>query len=245
MQATFGGVFLKTIRYIFPRRCVICDRPLLAGEDGVCRYCEDARPVPIGGIRCLKCSKPIRDERTEYCRDCASGLHCYERGVALYEYGAVRESILRFKNAGRPGYGEWFAGEILRLNGDELRSFGAEALVPIPLSPARERKRGYNQAAILAGTLSKGLSMPVREDLLRRLNTGREQKSLSAGGRRNNSINSFISKQNDVKLKSVILVDDVYTTGSTMDAASAALLEGGAEHVYFVTLAIGNPDGLS
>ncbi len=237
----YKKLYHSFVELLWPSRCLSCDRPLLKGEDGFCRHCLSKKPEPIRGPRCYRCSKPVSSETIEYCTQCTSFLHAYERGFAAFSYATVQEMILRYKNAGRPGYADWFSGQICAEFLDELKDLHADALIPIPLLRKKEWKRGYNQSGLIAERLGKALEIPVYEDALRNVKTGGEQKGMSSYGRRNNSKNAFILYKNDVKLKTVILVDDVYTTGSTMDAAAAALKEGGTEQVYFVTIAIGNP----
>ncbi len=122
---------------------------------------------------------------------------------------------------------------------DLLRSWNPDALVPIPLHKTRKRKRGFNQAQLLAEKLGKRLEIPVEKRILERTKKTGPQKELNDVQRRANLKNAFQVRQNDVRLKRIVLVDDIYTTGSTIDAAAAVLLEHGAEKVYFLTICIG------
>ena len=122
---------------------------------------------------------------------------------------------------------------------DELERLKADALIPIPLHPAKEKKRGYNQALILAEEISKATRIPVLKDYLIRPKRTKNQKSLGRKDRQNNMKKAFQLHGNDVKLETVILVDDIYTTGNTIGAAAAVLKSVGVEHVYFISLATG------
>lgn len=122
---------------------------------------------------------------------------------------------------------------------DLLRSWNPDALVPIPLHKTRKRKRGFNQAQLLAEKLGKRLEIPVEKRILERTKKTGPQKELNDVQRRANLKNAFQVRQNDVRLKRIVLVDDIYTTGSTIDAAAAVLLEHGAEKVHFLTICIG------
>lgn len=221
---------------IFPRRCPICDD--FTGDRLICKRCRMV-PRTVTDPRCIKCGKHIEDDSVQYCADCRINKKNFVAGVALYEYDSVSDSINRFKNGGRTEYSEFYTKEIIRKYKDVLRSYNADALVPIPLSAAKEKRRGYNQAELLAQGLSGSLSIPVRNDILIRVGRTKEQKKLTHEERQNNLVGSFHMAENDVKLKTIILVDDVYTTGSTMNEAARILLTGGVERVYFVTLAIG------
>jgi ComF family protein len=114
-----------------------------------------------------------------------------------------------------------------------------DMLIPVPCSAQRLRKRGYNQAALLARKLAQSTQIPVREDLLERTKDTNAMRSMSALERQNNLKKAFHVYGNGVRLKSIMLIDDIYTTGATIDACSGALLGAGAKEVNFLTLAIG------
>ena len=112
-------------------------------------------------------------------------------------------------------------------------------MVPIPLHTSKLRSRGYNQATLLAEEISKGTGIPVREDILIRVRKTASQKKMDHITRQNNMKKAFHMVKNDVKLKTIILVDDVFTTGNTIESAAAELKRGGVEKVFFIALAIG------
>lgn len=231
---------IDILRLLYPPKCCICERPLLRSEEDFCASCADKRPIKITGHRCFRCSKPLTDKAAEYCADCEKG-HEYERGWALYEYASVRDLVLKYKNQNRRSIATFFSREIVSEYGEEIRLLCPDALLPVPLSLSKERKRGYNQAEILARQIGKALSVPVLTDVLARESGGKQQKILGVSGRRNNSKNTFILYRNDVKLNSVVIVDDVYTTGNTIDAAAQVLKEAGVKKIYFLTVAVGAP----
>ncbi len=187
----------------------------------------------------MKCSKPLLDEEKEYCRDCEKNTHFYVQGRALYEYGSVAKGIYRFKYKGKKRYGEVFGREMALYLGDYIRRIGADALVPVPVYGPKMRRRGYNQAQVLAQSLGRQLDMPVRADLVRRIRNTRALKMLNPKERLNNLKNAFILEGNGVKLNTIIIVDDIYTTGSTIDAMSEVLLAAGVRNIYYIALAIG------
>ena len=112
-------------------------------------------------------------------------------------------------------------------------------LVPVPCSAQRIRKRGYNQAAVLAEKLSEIAQIPVDGDVLKRSKDTKAMRTMSASERQNNLKKAFHAYGNSVRLKSIMLIDDIYTTGATVDACAQALLEAGAKEVSFLTFAIG------
>ena len=111
-------------------------------------------------------------------------------------------------------------------------------IVPVPLHPRKKRNRGFNQAAYLAERLSGFCGIPWREDVVRKVRNTRSQKKLNAAKRRQNLKNAY-QVTADITGLSVLVVDDVYTTGSTMDAMAQCLLEAGAKEVYFLTVCAG------
>lgn len=225
------------IDLFFPRRCPMCDGVLPLGEL-ICAECakELRRVMPP---YCLKCGKPIADAGKEFCPDCQSNVHLYREGRALYEYRAVRASIYRFKYRGRYEYAAFYGKALAEGMEAVIRRWQPDALVPVPLHKARKRKRGYNQAEALARVLGKTLDIPVDTTLIQRVKKTTPQKQLNRQMRQNNLKKAFKIDRNDVKLNTIIIIDDIYTTGSTIDAMASALLEAGIQNIYFIALAIG------
>lgn len=223
---------------LYPQRCPVCDRCLPYGQN-VCVDCENVLKR-VEPPRCIICGKHITAESGRaLCYDCSVRIHEFDSGISLYEYAEMSDIIYAFKNGNRPEYGAKFAHEIVTYLGNVLKNYNAECLIPIPLHEDKMKVRGYNQSLLLAKGLSRELSIPVRNDILFRISNTSQQKKLNNEQRQENVKKAFHMVQNGVKLKSVILVDDVYTTGNTMDAAAYALKRGGVEEVHFVTIAIG------
>ncbi len=222
---------------LFPRRCPVCDRVQPAGRL-ICPDCE-AGLHKINSPFCKKCGKPLLDEQSEYCGDCARGKHRYLEGRALYEYPAVRRSLYRFKYGGRREYAEYYGRELAAHLKEAILRWEPDALVPVPLHRARRRERGYNQAEALARVLGKALGIPVRSRLVKRVKKTLPQKRLDRRMRQNNLKRAFKISGNVVKLNTIIIIDDIYTTGSTIDAVASALQEAGVSRIYYISLAIG------
>lgn len=124
--------------------------------------------------------------------------------------------------------------------GEFIRRVSPDVLVPVPLHRKKLKSRGYNQAACLARALGKNLGLPMDEKLVKRIRNTAPMKRLNPTERQNNLKKAFIIGRNDVKLYDrVILVDDIYTTGTTLDEIAALLKAGGVSEVYCVTLACG------
>lgn len=224
--------------WFFPRHCPICDTVLSGRGKYICDECREI-PRMIKPPRCICCGKHVQEAEQVRCRDCGGRKRSFERGIALYEYSSVHDSIHAYKNLGRMEYSEFYGDEIRRYLLPSINRMNADALIPMPLHASKLRSRGYNQATLLAEEISKGTGIPVREDILIRVKKTKAQKKMDHLTRQNNMKKAFHMVQNDVKLKTVILVDDVFTTGNTIDAAAEELKRGGIEKVFFVALAIG------
>lgn len=228
----------KILDFFYPARCPACDGVLNFGMRGLCSSCKGSF-VRIKEPYCLKCGKGMEKEGEEYCADCREKAHFYKQGRALYEYSSVKESIYRFKYRGRQEYGEFYAEEIEKYLGKIIGFWKPDIITAVPLHITRERKRGYNQAALIAEALGRRMGIPVNTRLVKRIKKTKPQKELTARQRQNNLKKAFKIRGNDVKLSTIIVIDDIYTTGSTIDAMSCVLQEAGIETVYFIAIAAG------
>ena len=235
---TYKGIE-RVLDLIYPPRCPVCNEVVAISDGGVCPECKDKFHY-VEEPYCLKCGKPIDDEGEEYCKDCKDKTHNYIEGRACFVYDEyMKESIYRFKYNGKQEYAKYYAREINARLGKKIKSWNVDALIPVPIHKDRLRKRGYNQAELIAKHLSYLTKIPVNNQILERKNPTKALKNLDAKERENNLKKAFIVKENVVKLRTVIIVDDIYTTGSTVDAISLALIDAGVKNVYFITLCIG------
>lgn len=228
----------KVVNLIYPRRCPVCD-DLVSLEDGlICKECV-SKIKYIKTPRCRKCGKQLYDESVMFCKDCENRKHNYDYGYALYDYRSMNRSIYRFKYNKRSEYAKYYAKDIYRHLGVELRGLDADALIPVPLHKSRENMRGYNQAELLAKELSKLTGIPCYSDLIKRVKNTVPQKELDDRERQNNLKKAFHITSDVVKLNKTIVVDDIYTTGSTVDAVAKELRQHGVGKVYYLALCIG------
>lgn len=223
--------------FLYPARCPVCDGVLLPEEE----ICEECMPRLryAAEPRCCKCGKPLQVEETEYCHDCMDGRHIYDSGLALYEYESIKDSLYRFKYKGRCEYAGFYGKEIAARLGDRIAGWRPDVLLPVPMYKRKERIRGYNQANLLAEAVGEALHIPVRQELMIRQRHTVPMKDLDLAGRQINLKKAFNIGQYDVKLKCVVIVDDIYTTGSTMDEMAKLLKTVGVSRIHFLTLAIG------
>lgn len=231
------------IEYLYPPRCPVCDDVRPPGEP-VCHSACRKKLIFVGANACVQCGKPVPDESREYCYDCSARKRSFEGGVSTFVYeDAIRESMMKFKYHGREEYGSWYAQELWRANEEKLRAFAPELIVPVPVHPRRYRQRGYNQAAVLAEELGKRMRVPVNTGYLRRTRHTKAQKQLNDQERMRNLMQAFEvvpREQKRTTPKRVVLVDDIYTTGSTLEACTRVLKKAGVQQVMVATVCIGS-----
>ena len=226
------------LQLLFPTRCPVCDRIVKPFGEKICLECLPKLRA-VTPPWCMKCGKKIQGDE-ELCTDCKNRSHTFDRARTLYEYGTAAPSIYRLKYKGRQEYADFFGEEMGKYLGEFIRRVSPDVLVPVPLHRKKQKRRGYNQAACLARALGKSLNLPVDEKLVKRVRNTAPMKRLNPTERQNNLKKAFIIGRNDVKLYDrVILVDDIYTTGTTLDEIAALLKAGGVSEVYCVTLACG------
>ncbi len=160
--------------------------------------------------------------------------------MSLFIYNdPVRRSIAYFKYKGRREYADYYAEEMVRNLGRKILSLKPDVLIPVPISTERRKKRGYNQAELLAEGIGRLLNIRVEKDLMVRVRDTAPQKELDRAGRRKNLKRGFKIRADVVKLETAIIIDDIYTTGSTADEIARVLKKAGTDRVYVVTLSSG------
>lgn len=229
---------------LYPVRCPVCGEIVLPKGQRICKDCRE-KLVYIEEPRCKRCSKPIEFEEQEYCSDCQRKKLHYDGGYAVWVYNeAMRASVAGFKYRGRKEYGVFYIREIVRLYGGTIRKIAPDAIVPVPVHRSKYYERGYNQADLLARGIGRELQLPVFSELLVRHKKTLPQKKLSDKERLRNlteafHINKGWSDEKLSRLNRILLVDDIYTTGSTVEACSNVLKAHGIKEVYFIVLCIG------
>lgn len=239
-------MFEKILDLLFPRRCILCDEILRYGERGIHKKCMPML-FPVEEPVCMHCGRPVVSERAEYCFDCSRHKGTtFVQGKSLYVYrGQIKMTMYRFKYSNRREYGDYLAKELAERYGDWMMKKGIEAIVPVPMYRRKEKLRGYNQAAVLATKLRRELirrqlGIPALEqNLVLRVRNTRPQKELNDIERKNNLKNAFQTREKVVKYKKILLIDDIYTTGSTADAVAEALYRAGVQQVFFLSVCIG------
>ncbi len=232
--------FVRSIAsLLYPPACTICSAPVEPGEH-LCVECESkvSRIVPPF---CEKCSEPFDGAITTAfaCANCAHRKLHFEAAVSAYRArGIVRHVMLNFKYGRQIHLRHLVARWLVAAFDDErIRDRQFDAIVPVPLHPARQRERGFNQAALLAEWLSTHLSVPLRP-ALERIHYTTTQTAFDRAERMRNLRGAFrLRKKADVRHLRVLLIDDVLTTGSTLSECARILKQSGAQSVFAATAA--------
>ncbi len=222
---------------LFPPRCAGCGT---VGTD-LCDICR-SRFRPVSAPYCRRCGQPLVSG--SLCAPCARGKFTHldlARAAAVYT-SPLRDVLHEFKYRGNTRLAQPLGDYMARRVRKEVLQ--VDALVPVPLHRTRLQQRGYNQAALLARTLGGILHVPVRPEWLSRVRATPPQVTLSLRERLENMRGAFqCETASAVRGKSVLVIDDVMTTGSTLEACAAALKEAGAARVWGYTLARAVFDG--
>ena len=183
----------------------------------------------------MRCGRPV-SANEEYCEECREEKHFFLSGRFSFSYEQAAQGLYKFKYMNRTKYARAYAGVLCKELDTWIKAVGADALVPVPLHKKRLIKRGYNQAKVLADEISGLTGIPVWDKCVARVKNTAPQKTNDRKHRLNNLKNAFIVRGNVVKLDTVIIVDDIYTTGSTVDSLAEVLIDAGVKRVFFITV---------
>ncbi len=223
------SVWRRMAAVLFPERCVACGEVVFPG-DGVCDVCRPEWPT-IGVPVCPRCGL-----EKEWCT-CRRRRRHYERVVASWYYdSAAARAVLRMKDSGDPVAVTYFAdtlADTVRQHYDEITFDG---VVFVPATRREQRRRGYNPGEMIARAVARRLSLPC-VGYLRKIYETAPQKQLSAEQRGGNLLGAFDVTVDSLAGKTLLLVDDVVTTGATLDECAKMMKICGAEAVYAATVA--------
>lgn len=235
----------RTADILFPPDiyCIACGQPLDPGN--LYSMCEDCLNEMVWGNRnlCRLCGKPLEDwYPDDLCGECKNHTRSFDRGVSCFQYqGSAREMIHDFKYHGKSYLSRIFS-EIMY---DKIRATGyndVDLILPVPMYRKKEARRGYNQAALLAMFTGKRLNVEYRDDLLLRVRPTEPMNQLDPRQRHRNLDGAFAVTRAGYRVlpgKRVLLVDDIYTTGTTTEYCSRLLKQEGAVSVTILSLAAG------
>jgi len=219
---------------LFPRRikCAVCGKDTPDGR--LCEGCR-AEHALYSAHRCKRCDRAIFGEG-DYCLLCKDNDYSFERVLSAFDFKEnIAGLVHSFKFGNKRYLSSFFAAEMA----DRYRELGikADCLVAVPMTEKAIKKRGYNQASLLATEISNRIGVPLSENLVKLRDT-EEQAQLGYNERQKNLDRVFaVPDKREFSGKRVVLIDDVYTTGATANECSRVMLKAGALEVYVLVAA--------
>lgn len=229
---------------LFPAPCRICDELLTsASRISICDRCLSGFER-ITEPMCQCCGRPFisphaADAIQPLCRLCRIGAYAFDRARSYGVYDeALSAAVVLLKYEGVQPLGDWFAGRLAELVQQHAKDWRVDLVVPVPLHAGRLRERGYNQAELIAKPLAKQLGLRFGSYLLVRTKPRPAQLILSRTERWTSVRGAYATRERaQVDNLRILLVDDVLTTGATLDACCRALKKAGAAAIFAVTMA--------
>lgn len=240
-ESLLKKLYNSALELLFPEKgiCFICDvYDENIKKDHICEDCRDKLHF-IGKNRCPTCGKPLEIiNDTNKCSFCIKNNFYFKRAFSPLEFtGELKDAIYKFKYQSKPymykSFGELMVRELLKEKIEPI-----DIIVPIPLHRSRMAKRGYNQSELVAKYISKKLNIPLDRKNLIRTKATKEQNTLSRLERQKNIKNAFSVRDDRVFMnKRVLLVDDIFTTGATVNEGAKVLKSVKAKEVIVITIA--------
>ena len=208
---------------LFTKRCVLCGAMMPAAGTGKAMLCPD-------------CAAEVRQRYR--CTEAIRIPGAADAAAALYYTGKVKNAMQRFKFQHKQHYADWFAAQMLPLLTERLDTWQPDLVTFMPIGFLRMHERGYNQAELLAKAVAEPLGLPCQATLRKRAFTPKQSTQKDAAARQKNAEQALLPRKNaEVRGKSLVLVDDIVTTGATTAAAVKLLREMGAAKVYALAAA--------
>lgn len=224
------------LNLVYPEKCALCKQVLPSDNRGLCQACFENAGLILGDF-CQKCGKVVEPDQS-LCYDCSHHTHIFTRGHSLFAYEDIKAAVLdlkyhkaRWRLLGLSRLMAWLYAE-------EVKEWGIEAITFVPQAYLDLGVKGYNPSAYMAKILAKEWGLPLVKNQVKARHKGKKQKYLGRAARQENLKNIYYC-QGQVAFAKILLVDDIYTTGATIDACSACLKAKGADQVYFLTLGTG------
>lgn len=210
----------KILDFIYPTKCAICNETIIKRENQICE----------------KCGKELKIDSIMTRIDMGYGnkIKCF----SPFEYsGKIKKSILRFKFKGYKNYSKFFAQVMSKGITQKFGGIKFDRITYVPLRPERKRSRGYNQSECIASDISSIINVPC-EELIFKIKSNHIQHELDFSSRIENVKGVYaVKNEQAVKGKTILLCDDIITTGSTLRECAKTLLESGAKEVYCCAIA--------
>lgn len=224
----------ELVNLVLPPACIVCGARIDDQAQVICSDCETGVRPPAGS-RCPVCGEAMSGES---CVNCQHEEFAFDSYHAMFGYqGTVRDLVHQLKYEGFISPAGYFAAQMSELMQDDEQLRSCDLVCSVPLHRVRKRERGYNQSELIAYAAAVLAGLPYTQPVVRRTYT-RSQTRLSRAGRKKNLQGAFkVSEPELVRGKKVILVDDVFTTGTTLHEVAKELKHAGAEQVMALTVA--------
>jgi len=243
LTRTVNSFYNALLSIVYPQACSLCGGSVEDRCLGVaCSQCwGQTRTFTTADIMCWKCGAislgTIAPEKQDQvrCRRCDADAFTAARACGAYD-GALRASVLALKR--EPYISQRLVSLMLETQKRPPLD-KATRVIPVPLHPDREKERGFNQAAVIGSELARAVRLPFDQvSLIRTVHSERHRAGMDARGRRESVAEAFsVRYPRLIEDERVLLVDDVFTTGATVSACAAALMESGAKEVFVLTIA--------
>ncbi len=221
---------LKILHIFFPNKCACC-RKIIQYDALFCEKCEKEFEQ-TGGKRCKTCFAP-----EELC-DCKRHPKFFFRSAAPFVYkDSAKDALLRLKKMKNVRLARFFAEEMYLTVLKKYKNVQFDAIIPVPLHKAREKARGYNQSMLIANELSAMLKVPVMDKVLRQHDKAKPQHTLNHKQRRENVKGIYRASGIPIECQRVLLVDDIMTSGATLNECAKMLRIEGVTKIYCVSAA--------
>jgi ComF family protein len=221
------------VALLYPPECALCGEALTSLRL-LCKRCESGLPTLVGH-RCRRCGEAVEDPLVDVCLSCGTQDRAFDRLIALGPYqGGWNQLACAFKFEKEQAIGRWLSERLGDLARREGLGDAVDLITYVPMTGPERRSRGFNQAGVLARGVAKRLGVPMRKTLAKVRRTP-PQRELAARERRGNLREAFRLLR--WGKERVLLVDDIFTTGSTVDECARTLKRGGYSSVIVLTIA--------
>ncbi|MDP2037114.1 MAG: ComF family protein [Ignavibacteria bacterium] len=234
MPGTESNKFFKTaanllLGFFFPSFCTACKAKLAATEKCVCKSC-------ISKIQIADSERMEREYQRKFSH--SKIISAFQSAFVFEKDKELQDILHALKYNNKFQVGKFLGGLIANQVGEQVRTWNADMIIPVPLHSLKKAERGYNQAELICNGISKVLSIPTKANLLKRSRYTLSQTTMTLEERKENVHKAFVMKRKNVTGKRIIIVDDVLTTGATITECGRVLKENGAEEVYALSVAI-------
>lgn len=235
------SIFFKKILselFVDKYNCIVCDDELQEKSSvGLCQKCHD-KLTYINDNMCKKCGR-LQYNEADYCLTCQAHKRHFDFARSCVVYDDVAMEIVRgIKFGGKRYFGKYIADFLVERYQSQFDGVDVDIAIPVPLTKAKKKIRGFNQSLEIAKTFCERSALALRCDLLTKIRDTKEQAKLSGEERESNLKDAYrVEKEDEVKDKNILIVDDVMTTGSTASEIAHTLKKAGAASVYLLTFA--------